>query len=118
MHYVGIASLKEFKLVEAVAVLTRTPATLNALLRGLPSIWVRSTEGKDTWSAFDIMGHLVFAERNDWMPQVRIVLENDEARLFVLFDRFAQLKESHNRDTQFPDVSKQFPVLFSFDKSP
>ena len=100
VHYVGMASLTEFNLVEAVAVLTRTPATLNALLRGLPSIWVRGTEGKDTWSAFDIMGHLVFAERSDWMPRVRIVLENGEARLFDPFDRFAQLKESQDKSLE------------------
>ena len=50
---------------EAVAVLTGTPATLDALLRGLPDAWVRSNEGKDTWSAFDIVGHLIFGERTD-----------------------------------------------------
>jgi hypothetical protein len=79
-----MASLTEFNVAEAVAVLTRTPATLNTLLRGLPGIWVRGNEGEDTWSAFDIIGHLVFAERSDWMPRVRIVLENGEARLFDL----------------------------------
>src|SRR5271169_83922 len=82
---------------EAVAVLTRTPATLNALLRGLPNIWVRSNEGKDTWSAFDIVGHLAFAERTDWMPRLRMILENGEARPFDPFDRFAQLKESQDK---------------------
>ncbi len=100
VHYVGMASLTEFNPVEAVAVLTRTPATLNALLRGLPSIWVRGTEGKDTWSAFDVMGHLVFAERSDWMPRVRIVLEDGEARPFDPFDRFAQLKESQGKSLE------------------
>jgi hypothetical protein len=95
-----MASLTEFNLVEAVAVLTRTPATLNALLRGLPRIWVRGTEGIDTWSAFDIMGHLVYAERSDWMPRVRIVLEKGEARLFDPFDRFAQLKESQDKSLE------------------
>ena len=91
MHHVGMASVTEFNITEAVAVLTRTPATLDSLLRGLPGIWVHSNEGKDTWNAFDIMGHLVFAERSDWMPRVRILLENGEARPFDPFDRFAQL---------------------------
>ena len=100
VHYVGMASLTEFNLAETVAVLTRTPATLNALLRGLPSIWVRGTEGEDTWNAFEIMGHLVFAERSDWMPRVRIVLENGEARTFEPFDRFAQLKESQDKSLE------------------
>ncbi len=96
-HDVSMTSLIEFSLAEAIPVLTRTPATLNALLRGLPDFWVRSNEGKDTWSAFDIVGHLVFAERTDWMPRVRSILEGDEARPFDPFDRFAQLKDSQDK---------------------
>ena len=84
--------MAEFNLGDAVAVLTRTPATLDALLRGLPGMWVHSNEGDDTWSAFDVMGHLVYAERTDWMPRVRILLESGEARAFDPFDRFAQMK--------------------------
>jgi len=98
--YVGMASLTEFSLAEAIAVLTRTPATLNALLRGLPNIWVRCNEGKDTWNAFDIVGHLIFGERADWMPRVRIILENGEARAFDPFDRFAQLKETQDKSLE------------------
>jgi hypothetical protein len=97
MHLRSMASLTEFSLAEATAVLTRTPATLNALLRELPNIWVHRNEGKDTWSAFDIVGHLIFGERTDWMPRVRIILENDEARPFDPFDRFAQVKESQGK---------------------
>ena len=95
-----MASLTEFSLAEAIAVLTRTPATLNALLFGLPNIWVRCNEGKDSWSAFDIVGHLNFAERTDWMPRVRIILESGEARPFDPFDRFAQLKESRDKSLE------------------
>ena len=89
--------MTKFNITEAVAVLTRTPATLNSLLRGLPGIWVHSNEGRDTWSAFDIMGHLVFAERSDWMPRVLIVLENGETRPFDPFDRFAQLNANQEK---------------------
>jgi DinB superfamily len=92
-----MAILMEFNLAEAITVLTRTPATLNAMLRGLPNIWVRCNEGKDTWSAFDIVGHLIFGERTDWMPRVRIILENGEAKPFDPFDRFAQLKDSQDK---------------------
>ena len=95
-----MASLSEFGLAETIAVLTRTPATLNALLFGLPNIWVRCNEGKDTWSAFDIVGHLNFAERTDWMPRLRIVLENGEARPFDPFDRFAQSTESQDQSLE------------------
>lgn len=77
--------------------LTRTPATLNALLRGLPDMWVLSNEGKDTWSAFDIVGHLNSAERHDWIPRVRTIVESGETRPFDPFDRFAQKRESEGK---------------------
>jgi hypothetical protein len=95
-----MANLTEFSLAESIPVLSRTPATLNALLRGLPNIWVRCNEGTDTWSAFDIMGHLIFGERTDWMPRVRIILESGEGRPFDPFDRFAQSKENQNKSME------------------
>jgi hypothetical protein len=98
-------SLKEFSLAEVSAVLTRTPAALNALLRGLPDTWAmsnegRSKDGEDTWSAFDIVGHLIAGERTDWMPRARIILENGEARAFDPFDRFAQSRESEGKSLE------------------
>jgi hypothetical protein len=92
-----MASSKEFSLDESVALLSRTPSTLDALLRGLPKTWVRRNEGQDTWSAFDIVGHLIVGERTDWMPRVRTILEFGEARAFDPFDRFAQAKESQGK---------------------
>ena len=92
--WIDMANLTEFSLADAIAVLSRTPATLNALLRGLPNVWVRGNEGKDTWNAFDIVGHLISGERTDWMPRVGIMLENGEARPFDPFDRFAVERES------------------------
>src|SRR5260221_6662079 len=93
--HMEMATLTEFNLTESFAVLTRTPASLDVLLRGLPDIWVRGSEGADTWNAFDIIGHLIVGERTDWMPRARIILEGGEARPFDAFDRFAQSKESH-----------------------
>jgi hypothetical protein len=99
-HHGAMANLKEFNVTDAVAVLTRTPATLNSLLRGLPSLWVESNEGKDSWSAFDILGHLVFGERSDWMPRVRILLEYGETRAFDPFDRFAQFNGNQEKSME------------------
>lgn len=54
-------------------------------------------EGKETWSAFDIVGHLIAGERHDWIPRLRIILEHGEARPFDPFDRFAQKKETQGK---------------------
>ncbi|MGA8270474.1 MAG: DinB family protein [Candidatus Sulfotelmatobacter sp.] len=98
--YVGMATLTEFNLAEAIAILTRTPGTLNALLSGMPNTWVHCNEGKDSWSAFEIVGHLIVGESTDWMPRVRVILEHGDARPFEPFDRFAQKKESQNKPMQ------------------
>ena len=82
---------------DAVAVLARTPATLDALLRSLPDDWVTANEGAETWSPFDVLGHLIHGERTDWVPRARIILEQGEARAFEPFDRFAQFAESEGR---------------------
>jgi hypothetical protein len=92
-----MANLTEFSLAETIAILSRTPATLDALLRGLPDPWVQCNEGKDSWSAFDIVGHLICGERTDWMPRTQIILEHGEARPFDPFDRFAQSTESQEK---------------------
>lgn len=103
--------LTEFKVADAVAVLTRTPATLNALLRGLPEVWIRSNEGADSWSPFDIVGHLVHGERADWIPRARIILEHGEARTFDRFDRTAQFKE--NEEKSLDQLLDDFSLLRS-----
>lgn len=98
-----MAGLTEFNVGEAIALLSRTPQTLNALLRGMPDIWVRRNEGNDTWTAFDIVGHLIVGERTDWMPRLRVILEHGESRSFTPFDRFAQSKESEGTLEQLLD---------------
>jgi hypothetical protein len=82
---------------EAVAILTRTPASLDALLRGLPDGWIGATEGDSTWSPFDVIGHLIHGERTDWLPRVKMILAHGERRAFEPFDRFAQFEASAGR---------------------
>jgi hypothetical protein len=78
---------------ESVAVLTRTPATLDALLRGLPEAWTTATEGEGTWSPYSVIGHLIHCEKVDWMPRVRIILEHGTGRTFDALDREARGEE-------------------------
>lgn len=87
----------EFVLSEAVLVLERTPAVLQGMLAGLPQAWVRATEGPDTWSPFDVVGHLLHGERTDWIPRARLILTQGANRRFDPFDRFAQFEESRGK---------------------
>src|SRR2546423_11663642 len=87
---------KPFNLKDAVAVLERTPASLSALLDGLPETWTRSTEGEGTWSPYDVIGHLIHGERTDWIPRARHILAC-KIDPFEPFDRTAQFRESENK---------------------
>jgi DinB superfamily len=84
-------------LQQTMSLLTRTPAALNALLRDLPEAWTLQNEGEDTWSPFVVVGHLIHAERTDWMPRVRTVLQFGESQKFEPFDRWGQNRESQGK---------------------
>lgn len=74
-------------LQDTIALLTRTPAVLNALLRDLPESWTKQNEGSETWSAFDIVGHLIYCDSDDWIPRARRILDKGESTPFDPFDR-------------------------------
>src|SRR5512146_644054 len=99
----------EQNLDQTVALLARTPATLNALLRDLPESWTFRNEGGDTWTAFDVVGHLTHGERTDWIPRTRRILEFGETRAFEPFDRLAQKKESQGKT--LPELLDEFARL-------
>lgn len=87
----------EFKLDEAKAILRRTPATLTSLLQDLPDEWQFSNEGPETWSPFDVLGHLIHGEETDWIPRAKMILEHGEQRAFEPFDRFAMFEKSKGK---------------------
>ncbi len=86
-----------FTLSESRAVLERTPATVRTLLQGLPDAWIHATEGPETWSPFDIIGHLIHGERTDWIPRARLILTQGTSQPFPSFDRFAQFEASKGK---------------------
>ena len=86
-----------FDLAEGIAVLERTPRVLRTLLAGLPDGFTRATEGPDTWSPFDVVGHLIHGERTDWMARLELILSAGETRPFTPFDRFAQFEASRGK---------------------
>ncbi|NOT63139.1 MAG: DinB family protein [Acidobacteria bacterium] len=87
----------QFKLDQAIEILSRTPLVLNALLNGLSSEWTSNNEGEQTWSPYDVVGHLIHGERTDWMPRLKIILQSGEDEAFPPFDRFAQFEESQGK---------------------
>jgi hypothetical protein len=84
-------------LEQTISLLTRTPTALDALLRDLPETWTSRNEGEKTMSAFDVVGHLNHAERANWMPRAKMILEFGETQAFVPFDRWAQVRESQGK---------------------
>ena len=84
-------------LEECLSVLTRTPATLDMLLRDLPEAWITATEGPGTWSPYVVIGHLIHGEKADWMPRLALILEHGPSRPFDPFDRDAQFRESNGK---------------------
>lgn len=83
-----------FSLAEALAMLERTPAVLSALLDHLPPAWHHTNYAPDTFSPFDVVGHLITGERTDWLPRVRIIMQLGESTPFAPYDRYAQFEAS------------------------
>jgi hypothetical protein len=78
----------------SVEVLERTPAVLRALLGGVSDFWALSNYGPDTFSPFDVVGHLIHGERTNWMVRLRTILGHGEAVPFAAFDRYALFEAS------------------------
>jgi DinB superfamily len=87
----------EHDLPHTISLLSRTPAALNALLRDLPEEWTLRNEGGSTWSASEVVAHLIYGERTDWIPRAKIVLEFGETRTFEPFDRSGHVRESQGK---------------------
>jgi hypothetical protein len=94
------ATFVQYQLDQSIEILSRTPSTLRALLEGLSEPWIRATEGEGTWSAFDVVGHLIHGERTDWIGRARIIMDEGESRVFEPFDRFAQERESQGKSLE------------------
>jgi hypothetical protein len=80
------------ELVEVRSVLSRTPDVVRTLLDGLPDDWVHRNDGSGTWSAYDIVGHLILGDDTNWLPRMRMILEYGTQRSFDSFDREAMLR--------------------------
>jgi hypothetical protein len=99
----------DFDLRHSIAILERTPRVLEALLSGLPEPWTTNNEGPDTWSPFDVVGHLIDGELTDWMARLHIIVKQGPDRRFEPFDRFRHV--SHNKGRTMNELLAEFRQL-------
>lgn len=93
-------------LSDTIALLERTPGALDALLRGLPESWTDSSEGEGTFNVADVVGHLIYADRYDWLPRARRILVDGESKPFDAFDRWGHLQECNGKS--LPQLLDEF----------
>ncbi len=99
----------DFNLEKTIEILQNTPNTLASMLENLSPEWTSNNEGGETWNVFDVVGHLVYLEKTDWMSRIEIILSDNSDKTFKPVDRFAQFEESKGKSlTQLLD---EFKVL-------
>ncbi|HMW39663.1 MAG: DinB family protein [Saprospiraceae bacterium] len=101
-----------FDFAKAIEILSRTPDTLHSLLSGISEDWSHVNEGGDSWSAYDIIGHLIHGEKTDWILRMEIILGQQVDRTFKPFDRFAQFQVSQGQSLE--ELLRTFAELRSY----
>jgi len=99
----------KYNINDATAILSRSPAILRNMLSGLDEPWIKNNYGKDTFSPFDVLGHLVHGEKEDWLGRAKIILEHGKSRPFDAFDRYAMYEDSKNKTID--DLLDEFESL-------
>jgi hypothetical protein len=90
----------KYNLEKSYEILERTPAVLRILLTGLSDEWIMNNEGAETFSPYDVVGHLIHGEKTDWRDRATMILEHGVSKTFVPYDRFAQCEESKGKALQ------------------
>lgn len=99
----------KYDLDKSYEILDRTPVVLKTLLQGLPDDWILNNEGPDTFSPYDVVGHLIHGEKTDWPDRIKMILEHGTSQPFIPYDRFAMFNESKGKTlTQLLD---EFDIL-------
>ena len=99
----------QFDMAASVDVLRRTPSVLHTLLDDLSEPWVRGHEGPETFSPFDVVGHLIDGEETDWIPRARIILARGSRPEFEPYDRLRHRKRNVGRT--LPSLLQEFARL-------
>jgi len=90
----------KYSIERSLEILERTPAVLDTILSGIDDDWVMNNEGPETFSPYDVIGHLVHGERTDWTARTKRILEFGDTKTFDLWNRFAQYEESKGKTLQ------------------
>ena len=90
----------KYSIERSIEILERTPAVLNSMLSGIDDDWVMNNEGPETFSPYDVIGHLVHGEKTDWTARTKMILEFGDTKTFVPWNRFAQYEESKGKTLQ------------------
>ena len=99
----------QYNYEKSIEILERTPQVLYDLLFGLSEDWTSNNEGENTWSPYDVVGHLIHGEKTDWIPRAKIILEYGIDKPFEPFHRFAQFLDS--RGKSLADLLEEFKQL-------
>lgn len=86
-----------FELTRGTEVLRRTPAVVSALLRDIDISWSRATEGPETFSPFDVVGHLIDGEETDWITRAQVIRAGRPDATFTPYDRFRHRERNAHR---------------------
>jgi uncharacterized damage-inducible protein DinB len=98
-----------FNTEKSIEILERTPNVLIAMLQNISADWTTNNEGGESWSVYDIIGHLIHGEKTDWMPRAEIILSENPDKRFELFDRFAQFEAS--KEKSLVQLLDEFKIL-------
>lgn len=90
----------QFDIHKSIEILSRTPLVIETLLKGISSDWTNTNEGPETWSPYDVVGHLIHGEKTDWIPRMKLILSDKNNKTFEPFDRFAQFEESKGKSLE------------------
>lgn len=101
--------MTNFSLENTIEILERTPEILKTMLVGISDNLISANEGGETWTIFDVIGHLAHGEKTDWIPRAEIILSDLPDKIFPVFDRFAQFEES--KDKSLNDLLSEFAEL-------
>lgn len=94
---------------KSIEILEKTPDVLYALLHGISEEWTNTNEGANTWSVYDVIGHLIHGENTDWLVRTNIILSDSVDKTFPAFDRFAQYENSKGKS--LTQLLEEFKLL-------